>query len=85
MERKDGEKARLKDVQMEGMKINVKGQIYNFDFTLKNHKFQQAKKTIKIDQWIRIKGQKIRLDDLIVTPIDQIITVSVGEKITITP
>lgn len=127
MERKDGEKARLKDVQMEGMKINgknviesrgygvlgkenvkngtlhflstsylkqtmpsdpkislkinVKGRIYNFDFTLKNHKFQQAKKTIKIDQWVNINGQKIRLDDLIVTPIDQIITVSAGEKL----
>lgn len=127
MERKDGKKSKLGDVQIEGvkingkkvkesrgygvlgkenvkngtlhflstnylkqrmpsdpkisLKINVKDQIYNFEFILKNHKFQQAEKTVKIDQWIKVKGQKIRLDKLIVTPIDQtIIVTTVGKE-----
>ena len=34
-------------------------------------------KSVSIDQEIKVKGQTIQLDDLIVTPIDQIITIKV--------
>lgn len=35
---------------------------------------------MSIDQEIKVKGQTIQLDDLIVTPIDQIITIKVLKK-----
>jgi hypothetical protein len=35
---------------------------------------------VSIDQEIKVKGQTIQLDDLIVTPIDQIITIKVLKK-----
>ena len=47
---------------------------------LKNQRFKKATKTVSIDQEIKVKGQTIQLDDLIVTPIDQIITIKVLKK-----
>lgn len=123
---KDKTKTKLKDVQIEGMKINdqepkenrgyavlgkenvktgtlhfvsvtykhqemplnpkislqirIKNKLYHFKFVLKNQKFKKATKTVSIDQEIKVKGQTIQLDNLIVTPIDQIITIKVRKK-----
>ena len=62
------------------LKVRVKSKLYRFEFTLKNKKFKKAVKTVKIDQQIKVKGQKIQLENLIVTPIDQIITIKIPKK-----
>lgn len=62
------------------LKVRVKSKMYHFEFTLRNQKFKKTTKTVKIDQKIKVKGQTIHLDNLIVTPIDQIITITVPEK-----
>ena len=62
------------------LKVRVKSKLYHFKFVLKNQRFKKATKTVSIDQEIKLKGQTIQLDDLIVTPIDQIITIKVLKK-----
>ena len=62
------------------LKVRVKNKLYHFKFVLKNQRFKKATKTVSIDQEIKVKGQTIQLDDLIVTPIDQIITIKVLKK-----
>ena len=62
------------------LKVRVKSKLYHFKFVLKNQRFKKATKTVSIDQEIKVKGQTIQLDDLIVTPIDQIITIKVLKK-----
>lgn len=62
------------------LKVRVKNKLYDFEFVLKNQKFKKVTKTVKIGQEIKIKGQTIKLDYLIVTPIDQIITIKVPKK-----
>lgn len=62
------------------LKVRIKNKLYHFEFTLKNQKFKKETKTVKIDQEIKVKGQTIHLDNLIITPIDQIITITVPEK-----
>ena len=62
------------------LKVRVKNKLYCFEFTLNNKKFKKAVKTVKINQEIKIKGQKIQLENLIVTPIDQVITVKIPKK-----
>lgn len=62
------------------LQIRIKNNLYHFKFTLKNQKFKRAEKTIKIGKKIKVKGQMIQLDKLIVTPIDQIITITVPKE-----
>lgn len=62
------------------LKVRIKSKLCHFEFTLKNQKFKKAVKTVKINQQIKVKGQKIQLESLIVTPIDQIITIKVPKK-----
>jgi len=62
------------------LQIRIKNNLYHFKFTLKNQKFKRAAKTIKIGKKIKVKGQMIQLDKLIVTPIDQIITITVPKE-----
>lgn len=62
------------------LKVWVKNKLYHFEFTLKNQKFKKAVKTVKINQQIKVKGDKIQLENLIVTPIDQVITVKIPKK-----
>ena len=62
------------------LQIRIKNNLYHFKFTLKNQKFKRAEKTIKIGKKIKIKGQMIQLDKLVVTPIDQIITITVPKE-----
>lgn len=58
----------------------IKNKLYHFKFTLKNQKFKKAEKTIKIGKKIKVKGQIVQLDKLIVTPIDQIIMITVPKE-----
>lgn len=62
------------------LQIRIKNNLYHFKFTLKNQKFKKAEKTIKIGKKIKVKGQMIQLDKLVVTPIDQIITITVPRE-----
>ena len=62
------------------LQIRIKNNLYHFKFTLKNQKFKRAEKTIKIGKKIKVKGQMNGLDKLIVTPIDQIITITVPKE-----
>ena len=62
------------------LQIRIKNNLYHFKFTLKNQKFKRAEKTIKIGKKIKVRGQMIQLDKLIVTPIDQIITITVPKE-----
>lgn len=62
------------------LKVRAKNKLYHFEFTLKNQEFKKAVKTVKINQQIKVKGQKIHLENLIVTPIDQVITVKIPKK-----
>ena len=62
------------------LQIRIKNNLYHFKFTLKNQKFKRAAKTIKIGKKIKVRGQMIQLDKLIVTPIDQIITITVPKE-----
>ena len=62
------------------LQIRIKNNLKHFKFTLKNQKFKRAEKTIKIGKKIKVKGQMIQLDKLIVTPIDQIITITVPKE-----
>lgn len=62
------------------LQIRIKNKLYHFKFTIKNQKFKKAEKTIKIGKKIKVKGQTVRLDKLIVTPMDQIITVTVPKE-----
>lgn len=62
------------------LQIRIKNKLYHFKFTLRNEKFKKAEKVIKVDKEIKVKGQNIRLENLIITPIDQIITITVPKK-----
>ena len=62
------------------LQIRIKNNLYHFKFMLKNQKFKKAEKTIKIGKKIKVKGQMIQLDKLVVTPIDQIITITVPKE-----
>lgn len=62
------------------LQIRIKNKLYHFKFTLKNQKFKRAEKTIKIGKKIKVKGQTVQLDKLIVTPMDQIITITVPKE-----
>ena len=75
---KDKTKTKLKDVQMEDMKINDQEPEENRGYAVLG-KENVKKGTIHFLS-VKLKGQTIQLDDLIVTPIDQIITIKVLKK-----
>lgn len=52
---------------------------FKFSFVLENEAFKTATKTIGIDKTIDYVGEKITFEDMIITPIDQKITVKAPE------
>lgn len=56
------------------MCIAVEGEKFYYTFTLDNKAFKEATRTASINKTVEINGRQLLLKDLIVTPIDQIIT-----------
>lgn len=56
------------------MMIEAGDELFNFTFTLENEQFKKATRTVSINKNVVIEGKELILKDLIVSPIDQIIT-----------
>lgn len=56
------------------VKIAVCGEEFTFTFTLENQAFKAATKEINIDKTIMYHGKRLTLKQLVITPIDQWIT-----------
>jgi len=56
------------------VKIEAGGEKFKFSFILENEKFKAATKQVNIDKTVTFRGKPIILKQLIITPIDQVIT-----------
>ncbi len=56
------------------LKIYAAGEEFDFSFTLKNEAFKAATRMVDIDKTITFRGKPIILKQLIITPIEQVIS-----------
>ncbi len=56
------------------MSIEAGDERFNFSFTLENEAFKKATRTTSINKTVLVQGKRLILKDLVVSPIDQIIT-----------
>ena len=63
------------------LKVAAGGEQFAFSFTLENEAFKAATKQVDLDRTITFRGKKIVLKQLVITPIDQWITIENPENV----